>query len=239
MSDVNGGEGGIRTHGPLARSTVFETAPFDHSGTSPCSYSACQKNLLSAYLGLRPAERMGFGVRSAALRALRDELCSLVAAHAAPGSNPTSGATRPLATATQSRAHDDMAERVGFGVRSAALRALRDELCSLVAAHAAPGSNPTSGATRPLATATQSRAHDDMAERVGFEPTVELPLHTISSRAPSATRSPLRKSRRRSVLSRQRSVSAEGRWPTAGGSFSNLQRTPSTGRHTRLRGLPR
>ncbi len=31
----NGGEGGIRTHGPLARSTVFETAPFDHSGTSP------------------------------------------------------------------------------------------------------------------------------------------------------------------------------------------------------------
>ena len=32
---ANGGEGGIRTHGPLARSTVFETAPFDHSGTSP------------------------------------------------------------------------------------------------------------------------------------------------------------------------------------------------------------
>ncbi len=33
--DRSGGEGGIRTHGPLARSTVFETAPFDHSGTSP------------------------------------------------------------------------------------------------------------------------------------------------------------------------------------------------------------
>ena len=31
----NGGEGGIRTHGTLAGSTVFETAPFDHSGTSP------------------------------------------------------------------------------------------------------------------------------------------------------------------------------------------------------------
>ena len=31
----NGGEGGIRTLGTLARSTVFETAPFDHSGTSP------------------------------------------------------------------------------------------------------------------------------------------------------------------------------------------------------------
>ena len=30
-----GGEGGIRTPGPLARSTDFESAPFDHSGTSP------------------------------------------------------------------------------------------------------------------------------------------------------------------------------------------------------------
>jgi hypothetical protein len=30
-----GGEGGIRTHGTLARTTVFETVPFDHSGTSP------------------------------------------------------------------------------------------------------------------------------------------------------------------------------------------------------------
>jgi hypothetical protein len=32
---IIGGEGGIRTLGTLARSTVFETAPFDHSGTSP------------------------------------------------------------------------------------------------------------------------------------------------------------------------------------------------------------
>ena len=32
-----GGESGIRTHGTLARTTVFETAPFDHSGTSPQS----------------------------------------------------------------------------------------------------------------------------------------------------------------------------------------------------------
>ena len=30
-----GGEGGIRTLGTLARTTVFETAPFDHSGISP------------------------------------------------------------------------------------------------------------------------------------------------------------------------------------------------------------
>ncbi len=32
---MHGGERGIRTLGTLARSTVFETAPFDHSGTSP------------------------------------------------------------------------------------------------------------------------------------------------------------------------------------------------------------
>ena len=30
-----GGEGGIRTHGTLERTTVFETAPIDRSGTSP------------------------------------------------------------------------------------------------------------------------------------------------------------------------------------------------------------
>ena len=31
----NGGEGGIRTHGTLSGTLVFETRPFDHSGTSP------------------------------------------------------------------------------------------------------------------------------------------------------------------------------------------------------------
>jgi hypothetical protein len=30
-----GGEGGIRTHGTVTRTTVFETVPFDLSGTSP------------------------------------------------------------------------------------------------------------------------------------------------------------------------------------------------------------
>src|SRR5436190_4446987 len=34
-SGSSGGEGGIRTHGTLARTTVFETVPIDHSGTSP------------------------------------------------------------------------------------------------------------------------------------------------------------------------------------------------------------
>ena len=32
---ISGGEGGIRTHGTLARTTVFETVLIDHSSTSP------------------------------------------------------------------------------------------------------------------------------------------------------------------------------------------------------------
>jgi hypothetical protein len=32
---VTSGGGGIRTHGTLARPTVFKTAPFDRSGTPP------------------------------------------------------------------------------------------------------------------------------------------------------------------------------------------------------------
>ena len=35
LAGVSGGEGGIRTLGTFTGSTVFETAPFDHSGTSP------------------------------------------------------------------------------------------------------------------------------------------------------------------------------------------------------------
>ena len=35
LTSLIGGEGGIRTLGTRKRTTVFETAPFDHSGTSP------------------------------------------------------------------------------------------------------------------------------------------------------------------------------------------------------------
>ena len=35
-SKESGGETGIRTLGSREGSTVFETAPIDHSGTSPC-----------------------------------------------------------------------------------------------------------------------------------------------------------------------------------------------------------
>jgi hypothetical protein len=34
---------------------------------------------------------------------------------------------------------------------------------------------------------------ENMAERVGFEPTLEFPLNTLSKRAPSATRPSLRR----------------------------------------------
>jgi hypothetical protein len=44
-----------------------------------------------------------------------------------------------------------------------------------------------------LLTAGELQDHKDrMAERVGFEPTVEFPLHTLSKRAPSTTRTSLR-----------------------------------------------
>ncbi len=38
---VFGGEGGIRTHGTGEGTTVFETAPIDHSGTSPRGLTLC------------------------------------------------------------------------------------------------------------------------------------------------------------------------------------------------------
>jgi hypothetical protein len=36
----NGGEGGIRTLGTVARALDFESSPFDHSGTSPKNHGA-------------------------------------------------------------------------------------------------------------------------------------------------------------------------------------------------------
>ena len=39
-----GGETGIRTLGPASWSTVFETAPIDHSGISPCKTASCSIN---------------------------------------------------------------------------------------------------------------------------------------------------------------------------------------------------
>jgi hypothetical protein len=38
----------------------------------------------------------------------------------------------------------------------------------------------------------RAKRERSLAERVGFEPTVEFPLHTLSKRAPSTTRTSLR-----------------------------------------------
>ena len=41
LRKISGGERGIRTLGTLASTTVFETAPFDHSGISPQGLKGC------------------------------------------------------------------------------------------------------------------------------------------------------------------------------------------------------
>ncbi len=35
LGKINGGGGGIRTHGTLSRTPVFKTGAFDHSATPP------------------------------------------------------------------------------------------------------------------------------------------------------------------------------------------------------------
>ena len=137
----NGGEGGIRTHGPLARSTVFETAPFDHSGTSPL-FDLSREPLVA---GRQPGG---------------DKL------------RPYKDVVGPTQLGRARRCE-------GFAVRTP------DEIRRPTAQN--PPEPPAASAS------------EQMAEREGFEPSVELPLHTISSRAPSATRSPLRRTAGRSA----------------------------------------
>jgi hypothetical protein len=45
---------------------------------------------------------------------------------------------------------------------------------------------------RPLEPSPTERQRRKVAEREGFEPSVEFPLHTLSKRAPSTTRTSLR-----------------------------------------------
>jgi hypothetical protein len=70
-----------------------------------------------------------------------------------------------------------MAERVGF-VRLRGFAAT---------ARSHPCAEPSRRSSRAI-----ERERRRMAERVGFEPTVEFPLHTLSKRAPSTTRTSLR-----------------------------------------------
>src|SRR5205807_3725808 len=46
----------------------------------------------------------------------------------------------------------------------------------------------------PTVALSVGKSERRLAERVGFEPTVGLPLHTLSKRAPSTTRTSLRSS---------------------------------------------
>ena len=100
----------------------------------------------------------------------------------------------------------NMAERVGFeptdrvnGQRfsrpphSTTLAPLRlKELYSPVLTHSPRRSRRRGrGQAPPLQGFTAGRA-GELAEREGFEPSVEFPQHTLSRRAPSAARSPLR-----------------------------------------------
>ena len=54
-----GGEGGIRTHGPLSWSTVFKTAAIVHSATSP--YKQIIANLPSVRAALLISPPEGYG----------------------------------------------------------------------------------------------------------------------------------------------------------------------------------
>ena len=49
------GETGIRTLGPASWSTVFETAPIDHSGISPCKTASCSviQHFLTSVFGVQ------------------------------------------------------------------------------------------------------------------------------------------------------------------------------------------
>src|SRR5688572_18941523 len=69
---MNGGEGGIRTPGPLSRSTVFKTAALNHSATSP---AGIDHDIASTSGGSKdpPTKRPGRAQRPV-LRTLRDAL---------------------------------------------------------------------------------------------------------------------------------------------------------------------
>ena len=136
---AHGGEGGIRTHGPLARSTVFETAPFDHSGTSP--YRIYSRETSPGKQPYRPAQ--------AVIRPY-----------------PRDGT---LVDVREENAH--RSGNKGFA-------SARDRTVSDVGPP-----NPTR--SDKTLSASWRRGWDS-------NPRYGITAHTISSRAPSATRSPLR-----------------------------------------------
>jgi hypothetical protein len=54
-----GGEGGIRTHGPVSQTAVFETARFGHSRTSPHGFGWLVRRFLAEYVRSRLVAGVG------------------------------------------------------------------------------------------------------------------------------------------------------------------------------------
>ncbi len=50
LNPTSGGGGGIRTHGPLAGTTVFKTVTIGHSDTPPVSRSTVRQPLVEGFL---------------------------------------------------------------------------------------------------------------------------------------------------------------------------------------------
>src|SRR5690606_38950904 len=87
----NGGEGGIRTLGTLARTTVFETAPFDRSGTSPrstCPRAAGRARGATIVKALRRRKRAGDGAAGGRLSPARAIPAATAAAQRRRGGRP-------------------------------------------------------------------------------------------------------------------------------------------------------
>src|SRR5687767_3197519 len=88
-----------------------------------------------------------------------------------------------------------LAEGVGFEPNSDTRNACRLMLCGVVGFEPASDA-PTARRCTPTRRTLYSQTRvASLAERVGFEPTVEFPLHTLSKRAPSTTRTSLRSGR--------------------------------------------
>ena len=71
-----GGEGGDRTHGPVARTAVFETARFGHSRTSPLVELAMKFRLVQSFARMH-ASMVGcaWGADSASEHRSRNGFC--------------------------------------------------------------------------------------------------------------------------------------------------------------------
>jgi len=97
---LTGGEGEIRTHGTREGTTVFETVPIDHSGTSPREARYSIRNTKGKLAGRVPEERGG-PVKNAAVGLVGRAPGASIAAFARPRSQPIArnAPLRPLKAA--------------------------------------------------------------------------------------------------------------------------------------------